>query len=202
MTATDTTTAPQAYRFGPRETRGVILGLRGGQLALLLAGAGSLVAGLSAGPAGAVVGLVVLAVMAAAAFLPVAGRTPEQWFPALVGYLATGRGRTLFQPHPPDDDTAALDLPGAVAGLVMTAPAVDQGRTVAVVHDPRAATLTAVAAVRGSTFALADSADKDRRVAAWGSLLAGLARDGSPVRRVAWLERTLPDPGALCVRLM
>jgi hypothetical protein len=198
--AAATADKPSVYRFGPRETRGVLLGLRGSQLTFLLIGAIAAVAGLAAGPLGALLGMLVLATTTAAALVPVGGRTAEQWLPALVAYLLARRvngGRTTWRrPRPPrSGDPVTLGLPGPLARLVMTEPTVDGDRTVAVVHDPAAGTLTAVAAVRGSTFALADAADKDRRVAAWGALLAGLARDGSPVRRLAWLERTLPDPG-------
>jgi hypothetical protein len=196
-TVTETPDKSSLYRFGPRETRGILLGLRAGQLAPLLVGASSLVVGLSAGALGALLGVAVLTLTAGAALVPVAGRTPEEWLPAVAGYLGkrlTGRGRTRLRPELAPDN-GDLNLPAPLTGLVMTAPEVDGNRTVGVIHDQAAGTLTAVAAVRGSTFALADADDKDRRVGAWGALLAGLARDGSPVRRLAWLERTLPDPG-------
>jgi hypothetical protein len=196
-TATETADQPGLYRFGPRETRGVLLGLRAGQLALLLAGATALVIGLAAGPAGALVGIAILALTASAALVPLAGRTVEQWLPATLGYTTTrlsGRASTRLQLGAAADP-GVLNLPGPLAALEMTEASVEGDRAVGVIRDPAAGTLTAVAAVRGSTFALADADDKDRRVNAWGALLSGLARDGSPVRRLAWLERTLPDPG-------
>jgi hypothetical protein len=199
-TATEATQKASLYRFGPRETRGVLLGLRGGQLALLLTGAVCVVGGMATGPAGALLGALALALTGAAALVPVGGRTAEQWLPALAGYLtsrAVAGGRTRWRPErrTNQDGETPLNLPGPLAGLVMTEPRVEGDRTVGVIRDPAAGTLTAVAAVRGSTFALADADDKGRRLASWGALLAGLARDGSPVRRLAWLERTLPDPG-------
>lgn len=196
-TVTETADKPGLYRFGPRETRGVLLGLRAGQLALLLAGATAVVTGLAAGPAGAVVGVAVLALTASAALVPLAGRTAEQWLPAVIGYVTTrlsGRASTRLE-LASAADPGALNLPGPLAVLDMTEVHVEGARAIGVIRDPAAGTLTAVAAVRGSTFALADSDDKDRRVTAWGALLSGLARDGSPIRRLAWLERTLPDPG-------
>jgi hypothetical protein len=196
-TLTETPERTALYRFGPRETRGVLLGLRAGQLALLLAGATALVFGLAAGSAGAVAGLSVLLLSCGAALVPIAGRTAEQWLPAGLGYLATrlaGRARTRSD-FRSAADPGLLRLPGSLAALEMSEVSVEGDRAVGVIRDPVAGTLTAVAAVRGSTFALADTEDKDRRVAAWGALLAGLARDGCPVRRLAWLERTLPEPG-------
>ena len=44
-TVTEAADKPGLYRFGPRETRGVLLGLRAGQLALLLIGAAARLSG-------------------------------------------------------------------------------------------------------------------------------------------------------------
>jgi hypothetical protein len=83
-------TGPRGYRFGPRETRGLLLDLRAGQLLLVVPGLVALVAGLAVGPAGVVLGVLALALTLVAAFVPVAGRTAEQWLPAVAGY---GLGR-------------------------------------------------------------------------------------------------------------
>src|SRR5581483_3074808 len=36
---------------------------------------------------------------------------------------------------------------------------------------------------------------KQRLLSQWGDVLSGLSREGSPVRRLQWIERTLPEPG-------
>ncbi len=64
-----------------------------------------------------------------------------------------------------------------------------------VVHDTRARTLTAALSLRGQSFALLGPDEQDRRVAGWASVLAALAREGSPVRRVQWLAASFPDEG-------
>ena len=64
-----------------------------------------------------------------------------------------------------------------------------------VVHDRRARTLTAALALRGRSFALLAADEQDRRVGAWSSVLASLAREGSPVHRVQWVAATFPDDG-------
>ena len=70
------------------------------------------------------------------------------------------------------------------------------GQFMGVLRD--GSTYTAVLAVRPQSFALCDSEEQARRLAGWGSVLAGLAREGSPVCRVQWLERTAPaDDGEL-----
>src|SRR4029453_10205154 len=40
--------------------------------------------------------------------------------------------------------------------------------------------------------------DKPHRLAGWAGVIAGLAREGSPINRIQWIERTAPDdPDAL-----
>src|SRR6266566_2863176 len=83
------------YRFGPLEQHGFLMGLRGSQVALLGAGVttafGILVA-IQRPVVAIVFGVVVLAV----AFVPLAGRTVQQWAPVVgryAGRRATGRHR-------------------------------------------------------------------------------------------------------------
>jgi len=199
---TATAPAPQprtTYAFGPRETRGLLLGLRGPQLAILVIGLGCLVAGLSAGFGGAAIGMLALAGSVAVVFVPLGGRTAEQW--ALVA-VAFGVQRLTGQHdyrRPPVAGAGAA-LPGPLNALrILTVPVADDSH-VAVVKDATRGTYTAVAAVRGSTFALLEADEQDRRVSAWGRLLAELAREGSPVGRVQWVERTVPDSGDALAR--
>jgi hypothetical protein len=48
---------------------------------------------------------------------------------------------------------------------------------------------------QSSAFYLLSAAEREARLAAYGSVLAALARDHGPTRRIAWYERTLP-PGS------
>ena len=65
------------YHFGPLERRGVLLGLRAGQGVALLTGGLLLVICLHTLPGviAGILGLALLAICAAIAFIPVAGRT-------------------------------------------------------------------------------------------------------------------------------
>ena len=69
------------------------------------------------------------------------------------------------------------------------------GAPLGVVHDRAVGTYAAMLKVRGRSFQLADGAEKRRRLAAWGAVLAGMARASSPVFRLQWVERTVPDDG-------
>jgi hypothetical protein len=64
-----------------------------------------------------------------------------------------------------------------------------------VVHDRATRTLTAALSLRGRSFALLGPDEQDRRVGAWSSVLASLAREGSPVHRVQWVAASFPDDG-------
>ena len=62
---------------------------------------------------------------------------------------------------------------------------------VGVLLDARQRTASATLLVRTEAFSLLSGADQERRAAAWGALLASLARESQAVRRIAWYERTL-----------
>lgn len=204
------------YRFPPLERRGVIAGWRGGQIGAV---AGALVVAVLVARArpsadGVLVAVTVVAGGVALATWPVAGRTGEQWLPLLVrwawagrtgdrrqlgvgprhGRLVTLAGAGRLRVGGPDRDPHGS---GALAGLsVGAAPLEGNGAAMGVVHDQRARTATAVLALSGHSFALLGPADQDARVAAWARVLASLARDGSAVHRVQWLETCRPDDGS------
>jgi hypothetical protein len=195
------------YRFGPLERRGIVGGLRGGQVgvvAVALVGAVVLLHVSSAAPA-ALVAIAVGAGGAVVAFYPFAGRTLEQWVPVAAAWIlrrlagrqryrstastagATGQAGT-------DELELPLSLPDELTGVeILSVPLA--GEEVGVVKERRAATYTAVLAVRVGAFGLLDRADQERRLVGWGAVLAGLARETSPIRRVQWIERTVPSDG-------
>ncbi len=194
------------YRFGPLEQRTLIGSLRPGQIAVLAAGAAI---GLGAmygvrSFAGLVVAVGAIGAAAAAIMVPLQGRTAEEWAPVAIGWAlrrrraqAGYRSAAVGDGVRIDEDGKALhelSLPPALAGLeLLSAP---YGREeVGVMHDRRAGTYTAVLAVRAGAFGLRDAAEQERKLDAWGSVLASCGRDGSPVRRLQWIERTLPAQG-------
>lgn len=62
------------------------------------------------------------------------------------------------------------------------------------VHDPHNATLTALLEVSHPAFVLLDPGEQERRVHAWGRVLATTCRSNT-IARLQVLERTLPDSG-------
>jgi hypothetical protein len=213
------------YRFSPLERRGVIAGWRGGQIASVAA---SLVVGVlalrsSPSVAGVLVTLVAVGVGVAFAFWPIAGRTPEQWFPLAVRWLwarSSGHGRQLA-PGPRHGHQVSLDLghSGPDGYIVGPAPVsahwgakrsvfwglsleglpfgpTSSPAEVGVVMDGPSRTATAVLAVRGHSFALLGPTDQDARISAWARVLSAMAREGSDVHRIQWIESCLPDDGS------
>jgi hypothetical protein len=158
-----------------------------------------------------VLGLVLLG--ACVLVVPVRGRTVEQWAPIVVRFLlARHRGRARFSSQraglghlvalpdgtlDPRRPSEPYSLPGELVGLEFL-----EGELVryasarfGVVKDVRAATFTAAVSVRGRAFALLGAPEREQRLADYGAVLAALARDDCAVRRVAWVERTLPGDG-------
>ena len=85
-------------------------------------------------------------------------------------------------------------LPPELAGLELLAAPYGTDE-VGVIEDRAAGTFTAALAVRAGAFAMRDSAEQERALDAWGAVLASCARDGSPIRRLQWIEQTLPGEG-------
>ena len=176
------------YRFGPRERGGSLAGWRPGQILTVAVGLifGVLVLRAEPNAAGVAVAVGVLVLYGAMATVPVAGRTGDEWLPVAVcwasrrtrgsGASVSGRGRDM----------------GALRGVrLLRSGWQDMG----VVHDRNGRTLTAALSLRGRSFALLGPDEQDRRVGAWASVLASLAREGSPVHRVQWVAASFPDDG-------
>jgi hypothetical protein len=183
------------YRFGPRERGGALAGWRAGQIVTVAVGLAFAVLVLRLGPnaAGVVAAIGVLVVFGALATVPLAGRTGDEWLPVAVCWsvrrhqvsAAWGAGARR-------GGTGAGRGMGALRGLRLLQA---EWRDMGVVHDRTSRTLTAALALRGGSFALLGVDEQDRRVGGWASVLASLAREGSPVHRVQWVAASFPDNG-------
>ena len=191
------TAGTRRYVFAPLERKGVIAGLGAAQVGLF---GGALLVDtvlLRAAPSGlgVLAAMAILAGAAGIAFVPIGGRPVGEWMPTVgrrSGRLATGSTTTRAAPGPAGLTGGALPVPAAFRGLMFDEISRPGADPLGVIRDRVTATLTAVVAVRGRSFALLDGADKERRLAAWSSILAGLSREGSPVRSLQWVERMVP----------
>jgi hypothetical protein len=191
----------RAYRFGPLERGGVLLGLRWPQLGLMVGVMLCVLGALNSSLILALVWVLVGVALLVVTFIRVEDRNLDQWLPILYGFTmqkvtgnAVFRGG-LFRLGRNQQQLTKMSLPGRLSSLVMLSVPVGEGRSIAVVKDARRATFTAVLQVRGSQFALLESGDQQQRVDAWGELLAGLTTGQGRISRIQWLERTLPDSG-------
>ncbi len=173
--------------FGAPRSGSALGGLQWRQLGLLVA------AGLWAlawtrsgtGAGGVVVGTLGAAGLTAAALVRAGGRLPAEW--AVVGAtfaLRHARGTARYRHQL---GRTAARLPAHMSGIRILEIATDRG-TVGLVRD--GTRLVAILEVTAEPIMLAGSAELAGRRAAWGGVLAGLARPGSPVVRVQWVART------------
>jgi hypothetical protein len=199
------------YRFGPLERTGFILGLRVAQLlGFIVAGVLALAFLNAGGTGGLLLALVVVGLATCILILPVHGRTLEEWVPLTARYVLDRlSGTTQFRAdlgqighvaavptgtlHPTSAEEPVA-VPAELAGLDYLEGFLPgfEDTPFGAVADRRGRTMTAVLRCQGQAFALLGAEERERRLADYGGVLAALARDDSPLRRIAWTERTLP----------
>jgi hypothetical protein len=189
--STDSGPSLTPVKFSRLARRGVLLGLSGPQLLMASLAAGTLILGLYVGAV--VMTFPVIGVFLALAFVAADGRRLIEWAPIGTRWLWRSTGgqliyrRRIMKPRP----AGTLALPGDAARLRQWADA-DTGAVM--VHDPHAATLTAIIGVAHPAFVLLDPAEQERRVVSWGRVLATACRS-SRIGSLQVMERTLPDSG-------
>lgn len=191
---TDTQRAARTVRFGRLQAKGFLFGLSVPRVTALAAAVMVLVPALFFGSAaGAALTSPLIAVLVAAAFVPVGGRTAVEWLP-IGGHWALRRvlGQDVYGIRPSRPRPAGtLAFPGDAAALRVH---LDEVTGAAMVHDPHRQTLTATALVSHPAFVLLGPGEQDRRVTAWGRVFAVLAAT-EQVAAVQVLEATIPDTG-------
>jgi hypothetical protein len=178
-------------KFSRLTKRGVLLGLSGPQLVMASVAAGTLVLGLYLGAV--IMTFPLILVFVVLGFVGVGGRKVVEWGPIGARWVWRSSGgqllyrRRVVKPRP----AGTLALPGDAARLSQW---VDSETGAAMVHDPHAATLTAIVGVSHPAFVLLDPAEQERRVVNWGRVLATACRSGR-LASLQVMERTLPDSG-------
>src|SRR4051795_11635336 len=191
--------SPRDYELAPVKfsrltRRGVLLGLSGPQLMVAGIGAVTLVFALYVGGGAALMYVApILLLCGLLAWVGVAGRKLVECLPIVTRWLRRSAGgqllylRRIVKPRP----AGTLALPGDTARLRQW---LDPETGGVMIHDPPQATLPAIVGVTHPAFILLDPTEQQRRVTAWGRVLATACRSG----RLASLqvtERTLPDSG-------
>jgi hypothetical protein len=198
------------YIFGPRETRGVILGLRSGQLVALGVAVAAAFTALHVltGVWAPLAALAVLGAGLAAAWIPIGHLTLEQWVPTTTGYLVRALGgETRFRarehligqcPWQPPREERPWSLRDF--RVLATGPELTPTADIGVVKNRRRSTYVGVLEVLSHSSALLAREELDQRVRLWASVLAGTARHTSAIRRVQWIARSIPEDREALVR--
>ena len=143
------------------------------------------------------VGFVFLAASVALAFVPMRGLPLVDWIRLAVAHQIDRAARTgTLAPHGATgcrESRVRVPVPTPESwGRLRIVAAPYANGAVGVLMDAARQTASATMIVRTESFALLADADQERRVAAWGGVLSGLAREAGSVRRISWTERTVP----------
>lgn len=209
------------FSFHPLERRGVILGLDAAQLVTMGIGAllGLWLHATLGGAPGALLGLIAAVGATVSALWGRAGRTLIGWAAVAVAWLHRRAGRVDLSDAPVVGtawDGSRSRAPGRVgenppaAGGPRRRP-LRPGRRPLVagievrdggdsrladphgaIRDRRTGTWTAVVPVAGRAFSLLDGGEQLQQLDAWRTVLAAVARPGSPVLRLQWVRRSGP----------
>lgn len=185
------------YRFGPLQRQGLVAGWRTGQVLVVAAALVVAVAALRAAPnlAGAAGALAAVAGAAFAVTWPVAGRSLDQWCPDL---LRHGAARLLLwlQQQRPAPFTGVELVPVTLQAAGRPAATGGAPAQAGILVDRLRRTHTAVVVAAAGGFVLGGPDEQHDRVAGWAQVLASVARQGTAVHRLQWIERCLPGAGA------
>jgi type VII ESX secretion system EccE translocon-like protein len=175
-------------RFPRPERNAVLLGLRPIQVALAAASVitTTITILMSTTPTVKAIGLTLASLCIAIAFTRADGLPMHRWLVLQVAYLWRPRSYRAKVMRPRKH--GRLELPGEKLQLL------SWNTSIGIVHDLRRRRLIAVARIEGPAHLLQNSDEQDRRVTAYGQMIAGLCQ-GHRIARAQILERTLPDPG-------
>ena len=189
-----------AYRFGPAASLGLLGPITTSQLVCITAGVTLGVGSLFVLPVAlAPLGLIACIAGGLVAFAPTPHGVPlvdalRLRLAARIGITGRLRFRAELAGAP-----GVIETPASWGRLRVVTHEVCAG-SVGVLIDDGARTASVCLSVRSDAVCLLSAAEREARVASWGALLAGLAREDRLVRRVSWVERTLRAEGEEAAR--
>lgn len=202
--------AETTYRFGPRSTRGLLLGLSAGRAATLAAGTVLATVLLAAG-AGIVPGAAVVVLAVVACFGRLSGQPLLEWIRPATGTIDDRlHHRNLWRaalpygsspPAGPDGlvtATACPDIPPEW-GRGRWWEVITGGEALGIVTEqtPKGHLATTGVLLSGAPLALVGASEREQRLSAWGQVLAQTAASGRDVVGLQLIERVLPEQVAV-----
>ena len=191
---TTITLGPSSVRFARRSTRGFLLGFSALRCAAIFAATLVVLAGLLvAGGVGLMASAPLWTALLATVFVPVKGRVLVEWLPTSLHWsLRRANNQTSYRVIiSPPRAAGTMALPGDASPLRFYNDPISDA---CLIHDPYAATLSAVLEVSHPAYVLLAPESQRDRVSTWGRVIASLARSGT-CALVQVLESTVPDPG-------
>lgn len=188
----------RGYILGPAYRKKLLMGLRAVQIALIgFAILQFFILFLNGQP---IIGAIILAVFVGAAFMPLGGRVIDEWILVMFNWLLKGsRGQRNTQTASAfvgSEASARKALPPPVfRGVKLLKVGTGDGQFVGVIKDTTEGTYSAVISLRGDAFALLDREEQEQRLGQWAQILSSFARDGTPIHRIQWIERAIPEDG-------
>jgi hypothetical protein len=185
------------YRFEPLVRRGLVFGLGPVQLGAVALGLVGAVVAVRADPGAAGFAIATgLAALVALWCKPVQGRFPSQWAALGLGFALRGRRQVEAPPARATVPARGLSWPcrAFADGLWVSELGSFAGQgPVGVVLDTCQGTATAVVRARGGQFSFLDGPEKERKLAAWASVLESVASERGAVHRLGWYQSARPD---------
>ncbi len=184
------------YKFGPRDKRGLILGVSVSQailLSLFLLGAVLLIranASLYQVIAGAAMFLAATAVV----FIDVKGKPVQSWIPVMAESLKQKVLYAFYHKNFKLVVRGNKTLPKALAGLKVI-PVNSEKLSFGLIRDRKRSTVSVLIGMGSLPFALLGDKERDRHIRAWSQILSAVAYETTSIKRIQWVERTLSDQG-------
>ena len=181
------------YRFGPRNQKGLLAGVRWEQAVLV---AVSLVFGVIRVRSGTtslrfVEAFALFAISIAVSFWPIRGRTAQAWLPVVSGFFIRGlRGRRRVTSR---GDSRRNHRHARSFVNLRVVELKDSAGTIGALEDRARRTVSGVLRLRGDAYLLLDGPSRQRIADRWSSTLGAIAQQPGALFRLAWIERTVPD---------
>lgn len=192
------------YKIGPVQQKTLIAGLRTSQIVLMVTAVfgGILLVSVIRGQVGILLAVFLIATCVGLSFAFVGGRPVDAWIPALFKYFTgvlSGQRRSISSaPHEGfimGSERGVSSPPPPLKGVRILKVNLSNNRQIGIVKDSKMGTYSAIVQLAGQSFGLLDHSEQAQKLEAWGGVLSGCARQGSPVHRLQWIERTVPEVG-------
>ncbi len=188
--------AANKYKFGPRDKRGLILGI---SISQVFTFAFSLVVFVFLIRSGAhvyeiVLGTILCLLIFITTFVNIQTRPIQSWIPLLIMHKQEKLSYRFWHKRAKIVVDGKRNYPKPLKRLEIISMNF-QKNSMGLIKDNQRSTVTAVISMESLPFALLGDADRDRSISAWSQVLSAIAYETSSIKKLQWIEQTLPDSG-------